>query len=133
MHACPAASESPIRVLIIDQSDDDAVCMARLLRRAGIEPECVRVDTAEAIALALADARGWDVIVCDHRVPRLDAARVLHSVRTALPAVPILMVSGRFPFDLWHELGSGLVRKFLSKDRLVDLPETIRWALSACA
>lgn len=99
--------------------------MERRLYKGGLLADCVRVDTAETIAAALADERGWEIIICDYRIPRLDAAQVLHTVKSALPAVPI-PVCGRYPFDLWHELGSGVVSEFLSKDRLAELPQLVR-------
>ena len=124
--AADRSAEQAARVLIIDDSDDDATQMDRLLYKSGLLADCVRVDTDEAIAAALADVRGWDIILCDYCIPRLDAAQVLHTVRSALPIVPIILVCGRYPFELWHELGSGLVRKFLSKDRLAELPQLVR-------
>ena len=117
--------QRPLRMLIVDDSADDAELMSRALRQGGFAPECVRVDTADAVASALAEERGWDVIACDYRLPRLDAARVLHTARAALPVVPILLVCGRYPPDLWHEIGSGLISQFVSKDRLAELPEVI--------
>lgn len=114
-----------LRVLIIDDSSDDAFIMARALRRAGIGADWVRVDTPEAVTAALSDARGWDLVICDHLIPRLDAARVLYTVHCALPAVPILLVCGRYPSELWHEMGSRVVRRFLSKDRIADLPGVV--------
>jgi len=124
--AADRSAEQAARVLIIDDSDDDAMQMDRLLYKSGLLADCVRVDTDDTIAAALADERGWDIILCDYRIPRLDAAQVLHTVRSALPIVPILLVCGHYPFDLWHELGSGVVRKFLSKDRLAELPQLVR-------
>lgn len=100
--------------LRVDDSRDDAWMMARALRRDGMIAECVRVDTLDAVA-ALADDRGWDVVLCDHIMPRVDAARVLDTVHRTLPQVPIVLVCGYYPSELWHELGSGLVSEFLSK------------------
>jgi hypothetical protein len=71
------------------------------------------------------------VIACDYQLPRLNAARVLHTARAALPIVPILLVCGRYPPDLWHEIGSGLISQFVSKDRLAELPRVITALLRA--
>ena len=120
-----------LRVLIIDDSSDDAHIIARILRRSGILADWLRVDTAEAISGALADERGWDVVLCDHLMPGIDAARVLYYVHLALPAVPIILVCGRYPSELWHELGSGVVHRFVSKEQLPDLPGIIVATLEA--
>lgn len=120
-----------LRVLIIDDSDDDAQLIVRALRTAGIEVDSVRVDTHPALTAALSDERGWDVIVCDHLMPGLDAARVMGLARTAMATVPILLVCGHYPMELWHELGSGLATRFVCKNQLTDLPGTIRALLQA--
>ena len=115
----------PLRMLIVDDSADDAELIARALRQGGFAPEYVRVDTVAGVRSALAEERGWDVIACDYRLPSLDAARVLYTARAALPIVPILLVCGRYPPDLWHEMGSGLISRFVSKDRLAELPQIV--------
>ena len=120
-----------LRILIIDDSDDDAQLIVRALRTARIAVEPVRVDTYRALLAALADARGWDVVVCDHQMPGLDAARVLSLARSSMPTVPIVLVCGHYPMDLWHELGSGLATRFVCKNQLTDLPGTIREVLQA--
>jgi|SRR5215472_18194816 len=117
--------QRPLRMLFVDDSADDVELMSRALQQGGFAAECVRVDTADAIASALAEERGWDIIACDYRLPRLDAARVLHTARAALPIVPILLVCGRYPPDLWHEIGSGLISEFVSKDRIAELPRIV--------
>ena len=119
-----------LRVLIIDDSDDDARLIGRALHRAGFEIDWVRVDTGSEIAAALADERGWDVVVCDYLMPKLDATHALDAVHRAIPAVPVVLVCGAYPHHLWHELGSGLARRFVCKDRLAQLPDALRALLT---
>jgi len=115
-----------LRVLIVDDSRDDAELMVRALRQDGFLPVYARVETAEALAAALAHPAGWDVITCDSGVPRLDTAQVLAAVQLALPRVPVVLVSGRFRHELAHDLSDGLARAFVSKDHLDELPSTIK-------
>jgi CheY-like chemotaxis protein len=92
--------QRPLRMLIVDDSADDAELMSRALRQGGFAPECVRVDTADAVASALAEERGWDVIACDYRLPRLDAASCIplaprcRSCRFSWCAAATLRISG---------------------------------------
>jgi CheY-like chemotaxis protein len=61
----------PLRVLIVEDSADDAELVLRKLRRGGFEPSLERVETAEDFAAAL--QREWDVILSDFSMPRFNA------------------------------------------------------------
>lgn len=115
-----------LRVLIVDDSRDDGELIVRALRQGGFLPVCARVETAEALAAALAQPAGWDVITCDSGVPRLDTARVVAAVQLTMPTVPIVLVSGRYRQELGEELSGGFASAFVSKDQLGELPATIR-------
>jgi PAS domain S-box-containing protein len=82
----------PLRVLLIEDSDDDAALLLRELHRAGYEPESRRVDTAPALEQAL-DA-SWDLILCDYRMPTLDALSAVTLVRGRQVDTPFIIVSG---------------------------------------
>ena len=49
----------PLRVLIVEDSEDDALLLLRELERGGYEPIHERVDTPEEMQRAV--ARGWTV------------------------------------------------------------------------
>ena len=82
----------PLRVLVIEDSDDDAELLLRELRRVGYEPLSERVDTAPALTRAL--EASWDLIVCDFRMPTLDALTALALVRGRQIDTPFIIVSG---------------------------------------
>ncbi|GAF85023.1 unnamed protein product, partial [marine sediment metagenome] len=56
---------TPLRVLIVEDSEDDAVLMLHELRRGGYDPTSERVDTPEAMNTAL-DRQTWDIVLSDH-------------------------------------------------------------------
>ena len=55
----------PLRVLTIEDLEDDVVLVARALRASGFAPGIERIDTAEAMTSALGDP-GWDIIIADY-------------------------------------------------------------------
>ena len=55
------ALRTPLRVLLVEDSEDDASLILRELERSGYEVEHERVQTARAMRGALADS-SWDVI-----------------------------------------------------------------------
>ncbi len=79
MSVCASEPGKPLRVLLVEVSENDAVLLLRELRRGGYEPLCRRVDTPEAMEAALRDAdeRGepWDVVISDYYMPRFRGPR----------------------------------------------------------
>src|SRR5712691_3586614 len=83
----------PLRVLIIEDSEDDAGLLLRELRRGGYEPVYQRVDTPEATQAALQSGT-WSLILSDYSMPRFTAPEVLQLVKRAGLDVPFIIVSG---------------------------------------
>jgi CheY-like chemotaxis protein len=69
-----------VRVLVVDDSDDDAQLIIRQLTKAGLKVSHVRADTAEGVAAALAD-RVPDVVISDYTMPSFRAEEALDQVR----------------------------------------------------
>jgi PAS domain S-box-containing protein len=82
-----------LRVLLVDDSDDDAARIARQIRRAGFRLEEERVETAEELAAAL-DRFAWDLLILDYALPGLDALQALAFVRGRATDLPVIVVSG---------------------------------------
>ena len=68
-----------LRVLLVEDSEDDALLLLRELRRGGYEPACERVSTPEEMERALADAGGepWEVVLPDYYMPNFRAPEAL--------------------------------------------------------
>src|SRR5258708_33261241 len=83
------AMNTPLRVLIVDDSSDDAMLMVLALKREGYDPDYERVTTAEAMRAAL-QQREWDLILSDYTVPAfgaLPALALLHELELDLPFI----------------------------------------------
>ena len=83
----------PLRILIIEDSEDDAVLMLLELRRNGYEPTSERVDSAEAMSAAL-DRQTWDLIISDYAMPRFSMSTALAMVQEKGLDLPFIVVSG---------------------------------------
>jgi CheY-like chemotaxis protein len=59
---------TPLRVLVVEDSEDDAALLLRELRRGGYDVTHERVDTASGMSAAL-DRQAWDLVVSDHSMP----------------------------------------------------------------
>src|SRR3989304_4688337 len=89
----------PLRVLIVEDSADDAELVLRQLRRAGYDPVCERVQTAEAMKVALA-REPWDLVVSDYSMPQFDAPTALQLLNQSGRDVPFIVVSGSIGEDI---------------------------------
>jgi signal transduction histidine kinase len=82
----------PLRLLVIDDSEDDALLVVLEMRRGGYAAEVRRVDSADGLRAALADP--YDAVICDWSLPRLGGLEALRIVREASPDLPVVLVSG---------------------------------------
>ncbi len=83
----------PLRVLLVEDSEDDATLLLRELRKGGFLPECRRVDNGADLEAALAGA-SWDVVITDHNLPGYSSEAALAAVQRAGLDLPVIIVSG---------------------------------------
>ncbi|THF60964.1 putative bifunctional diguanylate cyclase/phosphodiesterase [Pseudothauera rhizosphaerae] len=86
--------EAPIRVLIVDDSEDDAYLLRTELARRGLVVDCRRVDSALDMAAALA-GQDWDLILSDHDMPGFDALAALDVLKRSGQDIPFIIHSGQ--------------------------------------
>lgn len=82
-----------LRVLLVEDSLDDAELVMQELRRGGYEPSLRRVDTEEDLRAAL-EAESWDVAICAWSLPGFPAPHAIHVLKHAAFEGPIIIVSG---------------------------------------
>src|SRR5712664_5021390 len=82
----------PVRVLMVEDLEDDAALQVRMLRQAGYEVEFERVDSARGLSRAL--DKKWDIIISDHSIPHFSGNEALKIVRARDEEVPFIFVSG---------------------------------------
>jgi signal transduction histidine kinase len=87
------AVNRPLRLLLLEASDDDAALVTHELRRGGYLPACTRVATREAFRSALF-SRDWDVVVADFGLPAYSGLRALADLHASGKDIPFILVSG---------------------------------------
>jgi PAS domain S-box-containing protein len=123
---------SAVQLLIIDDSDDDAVLIVRQLARAGLDVSHVRADTPGGVAEALA-ARSPEVVICDYNMPVFRAEEALEQVREHDADIPFLLVSGQVGEETAAAMMRAGVRDFVLKDRLARLAPAVQRELHEAA
>jgi len=86
-------AKKPLKALIIEDSETDALLLTEQLRAGGYDPQTRRVDNADDLAEAL-QTRMWDIIYSDHNMPQFSSTEALEIVRSSAMDVPFIIVSG---------------------------------------
>jgi diguanylate cyclase (GGDEF)-like protein/PAS domain S-box-containing protein len=118
----PHASRRRLRALIVEDSEDDARLSVTTLEASGYDVHWQRVQDGEEMAHELARTR-WDVVLCDHALPRFDSFGALETLAASQAAdTPMIVVSGR----IGEETAAAVVRDgaadFVDKRNLARLP-----------
>jgi signal transduction histidine kinase len=82
-----------LRVLLVEDSEDDALLLLADLEAEGYAPEAARVDTAAAMRAAL-EREAWDVVISDDSMPAFSALDALRLLQEKGLDLPFLIVSG---------------------------------------
>jgi len=89
----------PLRVLMVEDSEDDARLMLRELRGAGYDLTHERVDTGAALEAAL-DRHPWDLVIGDYSMPHFSGTAALAILRERGLDIPYICVSGTITEEL---------------------------------
>lgn len=113
-----------IRVLIVEDSEDDVLLTLRALRHGGYEPTAQRVQSAEDMSVALETSQ-WDVIISDFRMPEFDGLAALKTLQNSRLDIPFILVSGAIGEDLAVTAMRAGVHDYIMKDNLKRLPVAV--------
>ncbi len=118
----PAVSHNdrPLRVLIVEDSEDDALLMLHRFREAGYKPYFQRVADSEDMEAALR-AQIWDVVLCDHSMPGFDSFAALHAMQEMRMDLPFIVVSGHMDEETAVAAMRAGAHDYLSKENLERL------------
>jgi len=87
------ARDQPIRMLIVEDAEDDAFLVYAQLRARGVSVDWRRVDRPDVMAQELAGGE-WDVILCDHNMPGFDSMAALQVLKGSGKDIPFIIYSG---------------------------------------
>ncbi|GAB4544372.1 MAG: hypothetical protein Tsb0014_38350 [Pleurocapsa sp.] len=88
-----------LRVLIVEDSEDDAELLAIELERGGYQTMYQRVDTKTGMKNALSSGESWDVVLADYSMPHFSAIAALELLKEYELDLPFIIVSGKIGED----------------------------------
>jgi diguanylate cyclase (GGDEF)-like protein/PAS domain S-box-containing protein len=114
----------PLRLLIVDDSVDDAELLIQSLRSQGYVVVSAVADSSTSMRAAL-QRQEWDLIACDHAMPDFDATAALATAKELRPDLPFIIVSGEIDLNLAVALIKLGARDYVQKSELIRLGPVI--------
>lgn len=111
---------SPVRILFIDDSEDDVLLLTLELQQRGLDFVCQHVDTLPELDHALR-TQPWDVVITDHHLVGFSSAEVLQQIREFNAELPVIIVSGAICETVAVGAMQQGAQDFVMKDNLARL------------
>lgn len=112
------------RVLIVEDSEDDAELIARQIKRAGYDLIYKRVDSAVETS-DLLRKETWDVVIADFSMPNFSGLQALEILKKSGLDLPFILISGIIGEDIAVQAMKSGAHDYLMKDNLTRLVPAI--------
>ena len=122
------AMKKDLRILHIEDSEDDSELVAHHLEAGGFVCKISRVETRTAMFDAL-EQEPYDLILSDCKLPNFDGMRALEIAHALAPETPFVFVSGTIGEDIAIETLRNGATDYVLKDRLNRLVPAVKRAL----
>src|SRR5579859_2338353 len=113
----PAPTSDGLRVLLIEDSEQDAFLMAAELRRHGWEWQFHRVQDEPGLAAAL-QTPSWDAVISDYSLPNFGVLKALEMLQQSGLDIPFIIVSGTIGEETAVAAMKAGAHDYIMKDRL---------------
>lgn len=114
-----------VSIILIEDNKNDAELIIAELKRSGMTPEWVRIETAQELYANL-ESDLYDIIISDYHLPKFSAPEAISIVQEHGRDIPIIIVSGL----IGEETAVALMKKgahdYVMKGNIKRLPEAIR-------
>ena len=113
-----------LKVLMVEDSEDDAVLMLRELRKGGFEVSYERVDNARSMQAALSQQK-WDIILSDFALPHFSGLAALELYHQQDLDIPFIIISGTIGEGTAVEMMKAGTHDYLMKGNLARLAPAV--------
>ncbi|OGV53955.1 MAG: hypothetical protein A2X45_21535 [Lentisphaerae bacterium GWF2_50_93] len=114
----------PLRLLIAEDSQNDADLLIRELKRGGFDPIWKRVESACTMENAL-DAESWDLIISDYKMPNFSGLDALHLLQKKNIDIPFIISSGTIGEEMAVSIMKAGASDYIMKDNLSRLASAV--------
>ncbi|VAX08868.1 diguanylate cyclase/phosphodiesterase (GGDEF & EAL domains) with PAS/PAC sensor(s) [hydrothermal vent metagenome] len=88
-----------LRVLIIEDSENDTLLLLRKLKKAGYQTQHQQVSTSHSLKKTLLKEE-WDIVITDHNIPKFDSTAALAVIKKLNIDIPVIIVSDSIGEDV---------------------------------
>jgi two-component system, cell cycle sensor histidine kinase and response regulator CckA len=121
-----------LRVLIVEDSEDDTFLVLRALRRGGYNVDYLQVDTPLAMHTAL-EQETWDIVIADYTLPAFSAPDALKLLQSQRQDLPFIIVSGTIGEEVAVAAMKAGAHDYLIKGNLTRLVPAVERELREAA
>lgn len=118
-----------LRVLMVEDSLDDAELILRELKKREYDTDYERVETGEMMLAAL-ESREWDIVISDYVLPQFSGLEALNLLQRRNSDVPCIITSGRIDDETAVAAMKAGAKDYIMKDNLKRLGQAIERELS---
>ncbi|TDJ08500.1 MAG: response regulator [Deltaproteobacteria bacterium] len=113
-----------IRLLIIEDSEDDAELLVRKVTKSGYKIKYTRVESEKEMKSAL-QQEVWDLIISDYSLPNFTGLSAINLINQLNIDIPFIIVSGAIGEDIAVEAMKAGAHDYIMKDNLARLSPAI--------
>ena len=113
-----------LKVLLVEDSADDALLLMRQIRKGGFMASFLRVEEEGTMRDALVSER-WDICITDHNMPSFDSTAALLLIRESGLDIPTVIVSGSIGEEIAVKAMKAGANDYIMKDNLTRLVPAI--------
>ena len=117
-------TKKKLRVLIVEDFEDDALLLLLELKKGGYDPVYTRVDSAKEMEKVL-KTNQWDIILADYALPGFTGLDALKIYKKSGLDIPFIIVSGTVGEDVAVETMKQGAHDYLMKGNLTRLVSAI--------
>jgi len=120
-----------LNVLLIEDSDDDAMLLLAELESNGYQVDYERVISKQGMLDALGHRNDWDIIISDHNLPGFSSTEALYELLKREIHIPLIIVSGTIGEEMAVEAMKAGAYDYVMKEHLSRLVPAVSNALEA--
>lgn len=117
--------KNKIKILIAEDSEDDALLLIRRIKKDGLNSVYERVDSLKGMKAAL-NKKKWNLILSDYSMPNFSGLDALNLTREKDSEIPFIIISGTIGEDIAVKTMKKGANDYLMKDNLIRLVPSIK-------
>ncbi len=118
-----------LNVLLVEDSEDDAVLIKRELKKGNFNPNINRVESKNEMQKKLKN-NNWDVVISDYVMPEFSGLDALKTVKKSEKSLPFIIVSGKIGEDTAVEAMKAGAHDYIMKNNLQRLVPAVKRELN---